>query len=130
MEILCPISVAELFDKLSILEIKLNKIKNVEKSKIVEKEMEKIKTILKKYSLDNYTKADFYVKLSEINKKIWEIGLESRKLEKNKDFNSTYIKNSIDEHRFNEERSNIKRFINEKFKSDICEAKEYREENY
>ena len=124
-KILVEVSVGELLDKISILEIKQEKIKDTEKLKFIEKEL----TILKD-QLNNNIKSDqklneLFVKLKKINAKLWIIEDDKRQCEKDKDFNEKFIKLSRDVHFLNDERAKIKLEINNLTGSKIREIKEY-----
>ena len=124
-KILVEISVGELLDKISILEIKKEKIKDPEKLKFIIDEH----TILQD-QLDQNVKSDeklnkLFQSLKEINTKLWFIEDEKRKCEKNSDFNENFIKLSRDVHFLNDNRANIKLEINNLTGSKIKEIKEY-----
>ena len=124
-KILVEVSIGELLDKISILEIKLNKIKDSENLKFISNEH----SILKK-QLDNNVKSDdklvkFFQLLKEINEKLWVIEDEKRQCEKDKDFGEQFIKLSRDVHFLNDERAKIKLDINNHTGSSIKEIKEY-----
>ena len=124
-KILVEVSIGELLDKISILEIKLDKIKDSENLKFISNEY----TILKK-QLDNNVKSDdklvkFFQSLKEINEKLWVIEDEKRQCEKDKDFGKQFIKLSRDVHFLNDERAKIKLDINNHTGSSIKEIKEY-----
>ena len=124
-KILVEVSIGELLDKISILEIKLDKIKDSENLKFISNEH----SILKK-QLDNNVKSDdklvkFFQSLKEINEKLWVIEDEKRQCEKDKDFGKQYIKLSRDVHFLNDERAKIKLDINNHTGSSIKEIKEY-----
>ena len=124
-KILVEVSIGELLDKISILEIKLNKIKDSENLKFISNEH----SILKK-QLDNNVKSDdklvkFFQSLKEINEKLWVIEDEKRQCEKDKDFGEQFIKLSRDVHFLNDERAKIKLDINNHTGSSIKEIKEY-----
>mgnify|MGYP001454946821 FL=1 len=124
-KILVEVSIGELLDKISILEIKLNKIKDSENLKFISNEH----SILKK-QLDNNVKSDdklvkFFQLLKEINEKLWFIEDEKRQCEKDKDFGEQFIKLSRDVHFLNDERAKIKLDINNHTGSSIKEIKEY-----
>ena len=124
-KILVEVSVGELLDKISILEIKLDKIKDSENLKFISNEH----SILKK-QLDNNVKSDdklikFFQSLKEINEKLWVIEDEKRQCEKDKDFGEQFIKLSRDVHFLNDERAKIKLDINNHTGSSIKEIKEY-----
>jgi len=124
-KILVEVSIGELLDKISILEIKLGKIKDSENLKFISNEH----SILKK-QLDNNVKSDdklvkFFQSLKEINEKLWVIEDEKRQCEKDKDFGEQFIKLSRDVHFLNDERAKIKLDINNHTGSSIKEIKEY-----
>ncbi|MDB9811001.1 DUF6165 family protein [Candidatus Pelagibacter sp.] len=124
-KILVEVSVGELLDKISILEIKKEKIKDPEKLKFINDEH----TILKG-QLDQNIKSDdklnkLFQSLKEINAKLWVIEDDKRLCEKNKDFNDIFIKLSRDVHFLNDDRAKIKLEINNHTGSKIKEIKEY-----
>ena len=124
-KILVEVSVGELLDKISILEIKQEKIKDPEKLKFINEEH----SILKD-QLDNNVKSDdklteLFQSLKEINLKLWSIEDEKRLCEKDKDFGEKFIKLSRDVHFLNDDRAKIKLKINDHTGSTIKEIKEY-----
>ena len=124
-KILVEVSVGELLDKISILEIKKEKIKNVEKLKFINDEH----SILKG-QLDQNVKSDdklnkLFQSLKEINAKLWVIEDDKRMCEKNSDFTENFIKLSRDVHFLNDNRAKIKLQMNEHTGSKIKEIKEY-----
>ena len=124
-KIIVEVSIGELLDKISILEIKKEKIKNTEKLKFINNEH----SILKD-QLENNIKYDdklkkLYQSLKEINSKLWLIEDEKRLCEKEKDFGEKFIKLSRDVHFLNDDRANIKLEINNHTGSKIKEIKEY-----
>jgi phosphoribosylaminoimidazole carboxylase (NCAIR synthetase) len=124
-KILVEVSVGELFDKISILEIKLHKIKDKEKIKFIEDEYKVLKKQLTlKVKKDEYLEKLFR-NLKEINTNLWLIEDEKRLCEKNSEFGEKFIKLSRDIHFLNDERAKIKLEINNKTGSKIKEIKEY-----
>ena len=124
-KILVEVSVGELLDKISILEIKQEKIKDTEKLKFIDEEH----TILKD-QLNNNIKSDqklneLFETLKKINAKLWIIEDDKRQCEKDKDFTEKFIKLSRDVHFLNDERAKIKLEINNLTGSKIKEIKEY-----
>ena len=124
-KIIVEISIGELLDKISILEIKQEKIKDINKLKFISNEH----SILKN-QLDNNVKTDnklskLFESLKEINVKLWVIEDEKRQCEKNKDFGEKFIKLSRDVHFLNDDRAKIKLEINNLTGSKIKEIKEY-----
>ena len=124
-KILVEVSVGELLDKISILEIKKEKIKDLEKLKFINDEH----SILKG-QLDQNVKSDdklnnLFQSLKEINAKLWVIEDDKRMCEKNSDFTENFIKLSRDVHFLNDDRAKIKLEINNHTGSKIKEIKEY-----
>ena len=124
-KILIEISEGELLDKISILEIKLNKIKNPNLLKEVKKEYEILNSFKKKNI--NFSKEieNLYLELKETNIKIWQIENDKRLCEKNSDFSKKFIKISRDEYFANDRRAKIKSKINILLDSNIKEVKEH-----
>ena len=124
-KIIVEVSIGELLDKISILEIKLEKIKNPEKLKFITNEH----SILKK-QFENNVKSDnqlnsLFQSLKEINSKLWVIEDDKRQCEKDKNFGERFIKLSRDVHFLNDDRAKIKLEINNHTGSAIKEIKEY-----
>ena len=124
-KIVVEVSVGELLDKISILEIKKEKIKDPEKLRFINNEHEVLKDqFLKNVKSDE--KLDSLFKfLKEINNKLWVIEDDKRVCEKNSDFGDEFIKLSRDVHFLNDERAKIKLEINNYTGSKIKEIKEY-----
>ena len=124
-KILVEVSVGELLDKISILEIKSEKIKDSEKLNFINDEYKILKDQLNT-NIKNYSEIEsLYNSLKEINTKLWVIEDDKRLCEKNSDFGEKFIKLSRDVHFLNDERSKIKLEINNKTGSKIREIKEY-----
>ena len=124
-KIIVEVSIGELLDKISILEIKQEKIKDPEKLRFISNEH----SILKK-QLDDNVKSDDKIKdlfksLKDINAKLWVIEDDKRQCEKVKDFGEKFIKLSRDVHFLNDDRAKIKLEINNYTGSAIKEIKEY-----
>jgi len=124
-KILVEISVGELLDKISILEIKLDKVEDNKKLNFIRNEH-----LILTYQLEKNVKSDeklknFFSSLKEINAKLWIIEDEKRKCEKDKNFKEKFIKLSRDVHFLNDERAKIKLEINNYTGSKIKEIKEY-----
>ena len=124
-KIIIEISVGELLDKISILEIKLEKIKDPNKLKFITAELSILKEQLDKNVNYNEKIKNLYQSLKEINSKLWTIEDNKRECEKNKDFSEVFIKLSRDVHFFNDDRAKIKLEINDITGSNIKEIKEY-----
>ena len=126
-KILTEISAGELLDKISILEIKLNKIKDHVLLNEVKKEYE-ILNETKNKNINFSEKIDIlYKNLKETNKKLWEIENKVRLCEKNSDFKEKFIQISRDIYFANDRRSKIKLEINKMLGSNIKEVKQYTE---
>ena len=124
-KILVEVSVGELLDKISILEIKKEKIKDPEKLKFLNDEY-----VILKDQLNNNVKSDekldnLFKSLKETNTKLWVIEDDKRLCEKNSDFGEKFIKLSRNVHFLNDDRAKIKLEINKHTKSKIKEIKEY-----
>ncbi len=124
-KIIVEVSIGELFDKISILEIKQEKIKDPEKLKYITDEHSILKNQLTK-NIKNDEKLDkLFQSLKEINSKLWVIEDDKRQCEKEKDFGEKFIKLSRDVHFLNDDRAKIKLDINNHTGSKIKEIKEY-----
>ena len=124
-KIIVEVSVGELLDKISILEIKKTKIKNKEKLKFIEDEYNVLKDQLGKSIKIDKKIDNLFQSLKEINAKLWVIEDDKRECEKNKDFTEKFIKLSRDVHFLNDDRAKIKLEINNLTGSKIKEIKEY-----
>ena len=124
-KILVEVSVGELLDKISILEIKSEKIKDPIKLKFIKDENKILKEQLDLNVNLNSEIKKLYTSLKEINLKLWIIEDEKRMCEKNSDFGEKFIKVSREVHFLNDKRSRIKLEINNKSGSKIKEIKEY-----
>ena len=124
-KILVEVSVGELLDKISILEIKKKKIKDLEKLKFINDEYNILKDQLNKNVKSNEKLEKLFQSLKEINAKLWLIEDDKRMCEKNSDFGDKFIKLSREIHFLNDDRSKIKLEINNHTGSKIKEIKEY-----
>ena len=124
-KIIVEVSVGELLDKISILEIKKEKIKNPEKLKFISNEHSTLKDQLEKNVKSDNKLNKLFQDLKEINAKLWVIEDDKRDCEKNKDFGDKFIKLSRDVHFLNDDRAKIKLKINNYTGSKIKEIKEY-----
>jgi len=124
-KILAEVSVGELFDKISILEIKQEKIKDNNNLKFINDEYNVLKAELNKNIKNDDKLNNLFNSLKEINAKLWVIEDDKRMCEKNKDFGEKFIKLSRDVHFLNDERAKIKLEINNHTGSKIKEIKEY-----
>ena len=124
-KILVEVSVGELLDKISILEIKSEKIKDPAKLNFINDEYKILQDQLNT-NIKNYSEIEsLYNSLKEINSKLWVIEDDKRLCEKNSDFGEKFIKLSRDVHFLNDERAKLKLEINNKTGSKIKEIKQY-----
>ena len=126
-KIIVEVSVGELLDKISILEIKKEKIKDPEKLKFISNEHSILKDQLEKNIKSDDKLNKLFQDLKDINAKLWVIEDDKRDCEKNKDFGDKFIKLSRDVHFLNDDRAKIKLQINNLTGSKIKEIKEYTE---
>ena len=124
-KILVEVSVGELLDKISILEIKKDKIKNPEKLEYILNELSILKDELKNNIKSDAKLHELYQSLKIINARLWVIEDDKRKCEKEKDFTENFITLSRDVHILNDDRAKIKLDINNHTGSLIKEIKEY-----
>lgn len=122
MSVNVPISIGELWDKFSILQIKLENIKDHTKISFVNNEINKLSKIINQYS---YEDDILFNNLLSVNKSLWNIENNIRLKEKYKQFDSEFIDLARSVYNFNDKRSKIKNLINIKFNSNINEVKEY-----
>ena len=120
---LIPISWGELFDKLTILQIKLENLQDKNALKNVKIEYDQLHTIYNKNFLENEKAKLLIINLKKINQKLWNIEDEIREKERNKTFDEEFIKLAREVYITNDQRSHIKRNINETFDSKIIEEK-------
>ena len=124
-KILVEVSVGELLDKISILEIKQEKIKDLEKLKFINEEHSILKNQLDKNVKSDDKLDNLFQLLKDINSKLWVIEDDKRLCEKEKNFGDKFIKLSRDVHFLNDDRAKIKLEINDHTGSKIKEIKEY-----
>ena len=124
-KIIVEVSVGELLDKISILEIKQDKIKDPEKLRFINNEHSILKNQLEKNVKSDEKLEKLFQDLKDINAKLWVIEDDKRDCEKNKDFGEKFIKLSRDVHFLNDDRAKIKLDMNNHTGSIIKEIKEY-----
>ena len=124
-KIIVEISVGELLDKISILEIKQDKIKDPEKLSFINNEHSILKNQLEKNVKSDEKLEKLFQDLKDINAKLWVIEDDKRDCEKNKDFGEKFIKLSRDVHFLNDDRAKIILEMNNHTGSAIKEIKEY-----
>ena len=124
-KILVEVSVGELLDRISILEIKQKQIKDPEKLRFISEEHSILKDQLKKNVKSDDKLENLFQSLKEINSKLWDIEDNKRLCEKDKNFNEKFIQLSRDVHFLNDDRAVIKLKINNYTGSKIKEIKQY-----
>ena len=124
-KILVEVSVGELLDKISVLEIKKEKIKDPEKLKFINDEYNILNEQLKNNVKSDDKLNNLFKSLKEINSKLWVIEDDKRLCEKNSDFNDKFIQLARDVYIANDKRSKIKLEINKILGSNIKEVKQY-----
>ena len=124
-KIIVEVSIGELLDKISILEIKLEKIKDRQKLKFITNEHSILKNQLDNNVESNDKLSELFQSLKEINTRLWKIEDDKRQCEKDKDFGEKFIKLSRDVHFLNDDRAKIKLEVNNLTGSTIKEIKEY-----
>lgn len=120
-----PVSVGELVDKITILEIKKARISDKEKLDYIEKELSSLNKTMKKFIPDKTIISGHINDLKEINLKLWNIENGKRSAEKNKDFGKNFIELARNVYKFNDERAKIKLAINITLGSNIAEVKSH-----
>ena len=125
MKINIPVSVGELIDKITILEIKSIKIKEKNKLSAVKKELDLLNKIFKKKKIQRKIVSQDYKKLKAVNLKLWNIEDLKRKYEKQKKFDNKFIKLARNVYLLNDKRAKYKLNINRLTNSEIIEVKSY-----
>lgn len=120
-----PVAVAELFDKISILEIKLDKIPDAARQKHIQHELAKLSAIARNHGIEPFLDDPLYRALKSTNETLWDVCEVRRELEKSQVFDEVFIKKSRLEYSTNDQRALIKQQINEHFNSTIVEVKSY-----
>ena len=124
-KILAEVSVGELLDKISILEIKKEKIEDSAKLKFINNEHQILKELLDKNVKSDEKLEKLFKSLKEINAKLWLIEDDKRLCEKNSDFGEKFIRLSRDVHFLNDDRAKVKLEISNYTDSKIKEIKKY-----
>tara|TARA_B100001057_G_C22682993_1_gene884518 strand:- start:151 stop:537 length:387 start_codon:yes stop_codon:yes gene_type:complete len=127
MKINIPVSLGELIDKITILEIKSSKIRNSNKKLNIEKELYLLSEIFQKIDLKSDELKMLTKKLKKINEKLWNIEDNIRVFEKDKNFGEEFIKTAREVYFLNDKRFEVKNEINNEFNSEIIEEKYYEE---
>ena len=124
-KILAEISAGELIDKITILEIKKEKINDKEKLVEVEKELNSLNHTKEKFITNNNSISDYKNKLKDINSKLWDVENGKRAAEKKQDFGQEFISLARNVYKLNDERAKIKLAINNTLGSNIKEVKSH-----
>ena len=125
MKINIPASIGELFDKITILEIKKSKIKDDNKLIFINKELNLLKKVVKSKKINTRSLSSLIKKLKNVNLKLWNVEDKLRKFEKNKQFKKDFINYARKVYYTNDKRSILKNEINLKTNSIISEVKSY-----
>ena len=118
--LLVPVSIGELVDKITILEIKLEKITNNGALANIEKELKALKNIQV-----THIEPELFENLKNVNLEIWNVEDELREYERNQTFNNDFITKARSVYILNDKRAAIKKHINNKYNSEITEEKSY-----
>ena len=121
-----PVSIGELFDKISILDIKTKKIKNKDDLKLIKYELSKLRKIVKLKRLTSINIKKKYQSLKSINEKLWNIENKKRKCEKLKKFDKNFINLARKVYIYNDKRARLKKDINDLSGSSIIEIKSHK----
>ena len=119
------VSNGEIIDKLTILSIKMENIKEEDKLKNIRKEYSHLKEAAETMGINE--ESELYQKLLSVNKKLWDIEDKIRDCERNKDFGDVFVELARSVYITNDERSRIKREINSSTGSDLTEEKSYKD---
>ena len=130
MNIKIEAGIGEILDKLSILQIKLIKIKNNEKLKNIEYEYNILLNIVSKNIDSNILNNEKYKNLLDVNKKLWNVEDNLREFEKINKFDEDFIINARSVYMLNDQRCYIKKLLNNEYNSNIIEEKSYNSYNY
>ena len=122
-----PISWGELLDKITILQIKLENLTSKSALKNVERELKQLQSIFTQYCPEKIEAEQLEMDLKQINQQLWDIEDKIRDKERNRSFDDEFIQLARDVYVTNDERSRIKRKINDMFGSELVEEKSYAE---
>ena len=126
MEIISPISLGELVDKISILEIKIKKINDTSKQKNIINELNKLENILSNLNLHDEIIIKYKKKLYQINQELWEVEDILREKENKNEFGDDFINFARKVYKLNDKRFEFKNELNKAFDSQIVEEKSYK----
>ena len=120
-----PVAVAELFDKVSILEIKLRHLVDPKRRQHAKSELDELMQITKQHGLLDFLETSLYRQLLETNQALWDVCEVRRQLELAGQFDQDFIEKSRLEYKTNDLRASLKQQINARFGSTIVEVKSY-----
>lgn len=120
-----PVAVAELFDKISILEIKLKKIEDLTRQQHAANELEKLLKVARLNQIDSFLTDPLYEDLKAVNEALWDVCEARRASERVAVFDQDFIEQSRLEYKTNDQRALVKQKINDRFNSAIVEVKSY-----
>lgn len=121
-----PVAVAELFDKVSILQIKQQQLKDPKRYQLASHELEELMLIVTKHHFLDFLQTSLYEQLLATNQTLWNVCEERRQLELSNRFDQTFIEKSRLEYKTNDRRASLKQQINKHFGSTIMEVKSYK----
>ena len=127
MSVNVEISIGEFFDKITILEIKRERIKDVSKLENINKELDSLNTLLQQQAFSRNDVSKEVAELKAINEKLWEIEDDIREKESQKSFDQDFVELARAVYFTNDRRSEVKRDINLKLGSEFVEEKSYEE---
>ena len=125
MKINLPASIGELFDKITILEIKRSKIKDKTKLKIINQELNLLKKVVLTKKINTRNLTSLIKQLKNINVRLWNVEDKLRIFEKNRSFKKDFISYARKVYHMNDKRAYLKNEINKKTNSLISEVKSY-----
>ena len=127
MSVEITVPYGELFDKISILEIKQSKVVNADQRVNIENELNVLNRVRATIVPDNFKIDDLIEGLTDVNKRLWNIEDQLRDCERRQDFNETFIELARSVYRLNDRRAELKRELNSRLGSELVEEKIYNE---
>ena len=127
MSVEITVPYGELFDKISILEIKQSRVVNADQRKNIENELNVLNRVRATIVPDNFKIDDLIEGLTDVNKRLWNIEDQLRDCERRQDFNETFIELARSVYRLNDRRAELKRELNSRLGSELVEEKIYNE---
>ena len=127
MSVEITVPYGELFDKISILEIKQSKVVNADQRVNIENELNVLNRVRANIVPDNFKIDDLIEGLTDVNKRLWNIEDQLRDCERLQDFSETFIELARSVYRLNDRRAELKRELNSRLESELVEEKIYNE---